>query len=65
MGALADRVQFPGPRSGTSTDSKPGLRVPDSAPLIAFAFGIGATGFSVVTVALEKLFSTDVVLGVL
>ncbi len=61
---LAENVQFPGPRSGTSTDSKPGLSVPDSSPLIAFAFEIGATGFAVDVVTLEKLLPTDDVLFV-
>ena len=64
VGAVADRVQSPGPRSGTSTTSNPGARVPESAPFIALALGIDATGFTVVVVALEKLFSTDVVLNV-
>jgi hypothetical protein len=59
VGALADRVQLPGPRSGTSTDSKPGARVPESAPLSAFAFDIGTEGLAVVVVALEKLLATD------
>jgi hypothetical protein len=59
VGPLADSVQSPGPRSGTSTDSKPGSRVPDSSPLIALAFEIGAAGLTVDVVTLEKLLSTD------
>lgn len=62
--ALADRVQLPGPRRGTSTDSKPGPSVPESSPLIALAFAIGATGFTVEVVTLEKLSATDHVVGV-
>jgi hypothetical protein len=62
VGPLAESVQFPGPRSGTSTDSKPGLSAPDSSPLIALAFEIGATGFAVDLVTLEKLLSSDDVL---
>ena len=57
--ALADSVQIPGPRSGTSTDSNPGPSVPESAPLIAFTLDIGATGLSVEVVTLENLLSTD------
>jgi hypothetical protein len=62
--ALADRSQFPGPSSGTSTDSNPGSRVPESSPLMAFAFEIGATGFTLEVVALEKLLTTDHVVAV-
>jgi len=51
--ALADKVQFPGPRSGTSTVSKPGASVPESSPLIALAFEFGAVDRTVVVVALE------------
>ena len=56
---LADSVQLPGPRSGTSTDSKPGASVPESSPLMAFAFEIGATGFTLEVVTLEELLATD------
>ena len=63
---LVDRVQFPGPRRGTSTVSKPGPSVPDRSPLKALAFDIGATGLTLVVVTLEKLLATDdVVDGVL
>jgi hypothetical protein len=41
------------------------LSVPDSSPLIALAFEIGATGFAVDVVTFEKLLSTDDVLFVL
>jgi hypothetical protein len=41
------------------------LSVPDSSPLIALAFEIGATGFAVDVVTFEKLLSTDDVLCVL
>jgi hypothetical protein len=41
------------------------LSVPDSSPLIAFAFEIGATRFAVDVVTLEKLLPTDDVLCVL
>ena len=58
VAALALRVQFPDPR-GTSTDSNPGCSVPESSPLIAFAFDIGATGFTLEVVALEKLAPGD------
>jgi len=64
VGAVADRVQFPGPRSGTSTDSKPGPSVPESSPLIALAFDIGATGFTLVVVTPEKFLATNDVVGV-
>jgi hypothetical protein len=60
---LVDRVQFPGPRRGTSTVSKPGPSVPDRSPLKALAFDIGATGFTLVVVTLEKLLATDDVVG--
>jgi hypothetical protein len=53
VAALADSVQLPGPWSGTSTDSRPGSSVPESAPLMAFAFDIGATGFTLEVVTLE------------
>ncbi|HEY5263000.1 MAG TPA: hypothetical protein VIJ08_01900 [Acidimicrobiales bacterium] len=59
VAALAESVQLPGPRSGTSTDSNPGPSVPESAPLIAFAFDIGATGFAVEVVTFEELLTTD------
>jgi hypothetical protein len=59
VAALALRVQLPGPRSGTSTDSKPGSSVPLSAPLIALMLDVGATGFAVEVVTFEKLLSTD------
>ncbi|MGB8197285.1 MAG: hypothetical protein WCF25_09810 [Acidimicrobiales bacterium] len=59
MDALADKVQFPGPRSGTSTVSKPGASVPESSPLIAFAFEFGATDRAVVVVALEERAPAD------
>jgi hypothetical protein len=62
--ALADSVQVPGPRSGTSTDSKPGPSVPESAPLSAFAFDIGVTRLTLVVVTLEKLLATDNVVTV-
>jgi len=64
VGALAESVQSPGPRSGTSTEPIPGLSVPDSSPLIALALEIGAIGFAVEVVTLEKLLSTDGVLVV-
>ena len=64
MDALADSVQVPGPRSGTSTDSKPGPSVPESAPLSAFAFDIGATRLTLVVVTLEELLATDNVVTV-
>jgi hypothetical protein len=57
--ALADKVQSPGPRSGTSTVSKPGPRVPERPPLIALAFEIGATGRAVVVVTLEDRLTAD------
>lgn len=60
---LADRVQFPGPRRGTSAVSKPGPSVPDRSPLNALAFDIGATGLTLVVVTLEKLLATDDVVG--
>jgi hypothetical protein len=60
---LAVRVQFPGPRRGTSTVSKPGPSVPDRSPLNALAFDIGATGLTLVVVTLEKLLATDDVVG--
>jgi hypothetical protein len=63
---LAEKVHFPGPRSGTSTASKPGPSVPESSPLIALAFKVGATGRAVVVVTLEDRRTTDhVVLVVL
>jgi len=65
VAALALSVQFPGPRSGTSTDSNPGPSVPESAPLIAFTFAIGATGFAVEVVTFEKLLATDNVVFVI
>ena len=64
VGAVADRVQFPGPRSGTSTDSNPGPSVPESSPLIALAFDIGATGFTLEVVTPEKFLATNDVVGV-
>jgi hypothetical protein len=62
--ALWDRVQLPGPSNGTSTDSKPGPRVPESSPLIAFAFDIGTIGRTVVAVTLENPFAADHVVAV-
>ncbi|HEY5010905.1 MAG TPA: hypothetical protein VIH73_07070 [Acidimicrobiales bacterium] len=63
---LAENVQFPGPRSGTSTVSKPGSSVPESSPLIALAFKVDATGRAVVVVTLEDRRTADhVVLVVL
>jgi hypothetical protein len=56
---LAVSVQFPGPRSGTSTDSKPGPSDPESSPLKAFAFDIGSTGFTFEVVTREEFVSTD------
>lgn len=35
------------------------MSVPESAPLIAFAFDIGATGFTLEVVTLEELRATD------
>lgn len=64
MGPLADSVQFPGPSSGTSTVSNPGPSVPDSSPLNAFTFELGAIGRAVDVVTFEKLLSTDDVLFV-
>jgi hypothetical protein len=55
---LAERVQLPDSR-GTSTVSKPGPSVPDSSPLIAFAFDDGATGRAVVVVTLEDPLTAD------
>jgi hypothetical protein len=57
--ALADKVQSPGPRSGTSTVSKPGPSVPESSPLIALAFELGATFRAVVVVTLEDRLTTE------
>ena len=65
VAALTLSVQFPGPRRGTSTDSNPGSSVPESAPLIAFTFAIGATGFAVEVVTLEELLATDNVVFVI
>ena len=65
VAALTLSVQFPGPRRGTSTDSNPGSSVPESAPLIAFTFAIGATGFAVEVVTLEELLATDSVVFVI
>ena len=65
VAALALSVQFPGPSRGTSTDSNPGSSVPESAPLIAFTFAIGATGFAVEVVTLEELLATDNVVFVI
>lgn len=63
---FAENVQFPGPRSGTSTVSKPGPSVPESSPLIALAFKVDAAGRAVVVVTLEDRRTTDhVVLVVL
>ena len=62
--ALADKVQFPGPRNGTSTVSKPGLSVPESSPLIALALDDGAIGRAVVEVTLEDRLTTDGVVSV-
>jgi len=55
---LALRVQFPGPSSGTLTDSNP-ARGSDNSPLSAFAFDIGATGFTLDVVTLKKFLATD------
>jgi len=41
-----------------STDSNP-PRVPDNSPLSAFAFDIGATGFTLDVVTLKKFLATD------
>ena len=65
VAALTLSVQFPGPRRGTSTDSNPGSSVPESAPLIAFTFAIGATGFALEVVTLEELLATDSVVFVI
>ena len=65
VAALALSVQFPGPSRGTSTDSNPGSSVPESAPLIAFTFAIGATGFALEVVTLEELLATDSVVFVI
>ena len=65
VAALALSVQFPGPSRGTSTDSNPGSSVPESAPLIAFTFAIGATGFALEVVTLEELLATDDVVFVI
>jgi hypothetical protein len=64
VGALADRLQFPGPRRGTSTVSKPGPSDPESSPLSALAFDIGATGLTLVVVTAEELLATNHVVGV-
>ena len=64
MDALAASVQLPGPRSGTSTDSNPGPSDPESAPLRAFAFDIGAARLTLFVVTLEKLLATDDVVTV-
>ena len=50
VGAVALKVQSPGPRSGTSTTSKPGPSSPDVAPLNAFAFGAESVRRTVVVV---------------
>jgi len=65
VAALALSVQFPGPSRGTSTDSNPGSSVPESAPLIAFTFSIGATGFALEVVTLEELLATNDVVFVI
>jgi hypothetical protein len=59
VGALADSVHVPGPRSGRSTDSTPAPSAPESPPLNAFAFNIGARCLTLVVVTLEKLLTTD------
>jgi hypothetical protein len=61
---FADKVQSPGPCSGTSTVSKPGPSVPESSPLIAFAFDVGAARRTVVEVTLEYSSTTDQVVAV-
>ncbi len=58
---LADSVQVPGPSSGTSTDSKPGVSVPESSPLIAFAFEVGAIVGTVDVVSPEEVLATECV----
>jgi hypothetical protein len=62
--ALAENVQLPGPWRGTSTEPMPGPRVPESSPLSAFAFNVGAAGLSLVVVTLEKFLSTHDVVDV-
>jgi hypothetical protein len=53
VGALVASVHEPGPRSGTSTDSKPGARLPASSPLNAFAFELDTTGLTLEVVTAE------------
>jgi hypothetical protein len=62
--ALAASVHVPGPSRGTSTDSNPGPSAPESAPLSALAFDIGATRLTLVVVTLEKLVTTNHVVTV-
>jgi hypothetical protein len=64
-GALVVTVQVPGPRSGTSTTSKPGLSVPEKSPFIALGLGAGLIRPTVVVVTSEELSATGgVVIGV-
>jgi hypothetical protein len=63
--ALADSVQLPGPSRGRSTDEKPGPSDPESAPLIAFTFDIGAAGLAVEVVTFDELLAVDDVLFVI
>jgi hypothetical protein len=62
---VADKVQSPGPRNGTSTVSKLGASVPESSPLIALAFKFGTVGRAVVVVTLEDRRTADHVVIVL
>jgi hypothetical protein len=58
-------VQVPGPRSGTSTTSKPGPSAPEDSPVIALALGAEAIRRTVVVVTTEKLSAAcGVVVGV-
>jgi hypothetical protein len=64
VGALVVTVQSPGPRSGTSTTSKPGPSVPENSPFIALGSGAGLTRRTVVVVTTEELSATGgVVVG--
>lgn len=56
--ALAVRVQSPGPRSGTSTNSKPGCRVPESTPVSALALVAEPTRRPVEAVTAEDFVTT-------
>jgi hypothetical protein len=63
-GALVVTVQSPGPRSGTSTTSKPGLSVPENSPFIALGLGAVLIRGMVVVVTTEELSATGgVVVG--